>query len=196
MRISAGDEKAFRVLFDHYFDLLFSTALRYTAIRQLAEDAAQQVLMKIWEKRVELPDIDNLQAYLFTAAKREILGHFRKQSVRKEHILQVADLFREAREMDDPETLLISRQQEELLKRVISNLPTRQQEAFRLSRDHQMSYTEIAEAMGISRDTVKEYIGEVLKAVRGYIQANPHLLSCMIGYVLAQKYLHSYPPFL
>lgn len=183
-RIAGGDTQSFRVLFDRYFDLVFSTALRFTAVRQQAEDAAQQVFTRIWEKRTELPKVEKLEPYLFTAAKHEMLQYFRRQAHQRDYVLHVLEVFSEARGAD-PESLLISQEQVDRLQHVIGELPARQREAFLLSRDHELSYQEIAERMGISKETVREYIAAALKTLREYTQRHPGFVLAVAAYLLA-----------
>ena len=183
-RIARGDTQSFRVLFDRYFDLVFSTALRFTGVRQQAEDAAQQVFLKIWEKRTELPAVKQIEPYLFTAAKREMFQHFRRQAHQRDYVLHVLEVFSEARGAD-PESLLISQEQVEGLQSVIDALPARQREAFRLSREEELTYQEIAQRMGISKETVREYIALALKTLRQHSQQHPGMVLVIAGFLLA-----------
>jgi RNA polymerase sigma-70 factor (ECF subfamily) len=48
----------------------------------------------------------------------------------------------------------------------VDRLPPRCREAFQLSREHQLSYEQIAEAMGTSVKTVQEQIGRALRSLR------------------------------
>ncbi|MBW9201102.1 sigma-70 family RNA polymerase sigma factor [Bacteroidales bacterium SW299] len=49
---------------------------------------------------------------------------------------------------------------------IIEQLPPRQQEVFRLSREHQLTYQEIAQKLQISIKTVERHMGEALKFLR------------------------------
>jgi len=49
-------------------------------------------------------------------------------------------------------------------------LPPRQQEVFRLSRDEELSYREIAERLQISERTVEHHISDALKFLRKNIK--------------------------
>jgi RNA polymerase sigma-70 factor (family 1) len=183
LRIAAGDTQAFRVLFDQYFDLVFSTALRFTAVRHLAEDAAQQVFMKIWETRSELSKVEKIEPYLFTAAKHEMFQHFRRQAHQRDYVLHVLDVFSEARSLD-PESIYISQEQVNQLQHIIDHLPARQREAFLLSRDAELTYQQIAQRMGISKETVREHIAQALKTLREHTQQYPSVLAAVIVYLL------------
>lgn len=53
---------------------------------------------------------------------------------------------------------------------LISMLPPRQKEVFRLSRDEELSYREIAERLQISERTVEHHISDALKFLRKNIK--------------------------
>lgn len=48
--VAARDEQAFAALYDRYADLVFSASLRVLGDRQLAEDAAQDIFVRIWQR--------------------------------------------------------------------------------------------------------------------------------------------------
>ena len=63
--VSQGDEMAFRELFAHYQNKLYSVALRVTRSSTLSEEIVEDVFLKIWLKRNDLLEIQNFSAYLF-----------------------------------------------------------------------------------------------------------------------------------
>ncbi len=46
-----------------------------------AEDLAQEVLLKAWEKRDQLQDAERLQSWLFGIARNSVIDHFRKKDI-------------------------------------------------------------------------------------------------------------------
>jgi RNA polymerase sigma-70 factor (family 1) len=164
-RLAAGDAGAFDVLFRRYYDPLFSAAFVYVKVRAMAEDIVQQVFLKLWEKRERLTAVENLEGYLFMAARNEILNCLRQQAVRRNYANLVKEMFRE--ECDGPEAYLVAKQYGEIVQRAIGNLPPQQQRAWRLSREKGLCYDEIAQQMGIAIPTVKSHISGALKSIRG-----------------------------
>jgi RNA polymerase sigma-70 factor (ECF subfamily) len=49
--VSEGDEMAFKELFAHYQNKLYSIALRLTRSSTLSEEIVEDVFLKIWMKR-------------------------------------------------------------------------------------------------------------------------------------------------
>ena len=61
-RVHEGDELAFRELFYKYKSKLFSFLLDITKSKYLAEDMLQDVFLKIWQNRLRMRDVKNLDA--------------------------------------------------------------------------------------------------------------------------------------
>ncbi|MEP7259145.1 MAG: RNA polymerase sigma-70 factor [Flavitalea sp.] len=164
LRISRGDCYAFESLFRAYYDHLYSTAIMYIKMHELAEDIIQQVFLKLWERRSTLLRIDNLENYIFILTRNEILDHLRKQSVRQKYINRIRELFEE--ESRTPEQYLITKQKVEILQKAVVSLPPQQQQAWRLSREKGLCYEDIATEMGVSLSTVKGHISCALRSIR------------------------------
>ena len=56
-----------------------------------------------------------------------------------------------------------------LISHALEQLTSRQREIFEMSREKQLSYKEIAEALGISVNTVQEHISSSLRSLRTYL---------------------------
>lgn len=176
--IAQGNEDAFAQLYLRYYDRIFSVGLVYLKVREMAEDTVQQVFLKLWEKRSTITSIQNIESYLFIAARNEIYNVFRRQQVSETYREFVRELF--AEEPGSPEDLLIMRQQALILETAVSNLPERQQQAFRLSREKGLRHAEIAEIMNISVSTVKEHIAGATRHIKTYLSKHKDELLAII----------------
>lgn len=146
------------------YDKLYSVALMYLKVHELAEDSTQQVFLKLWEKRDALAAVEDLDAFLFITARNEIFNSLRTRSRQESYRELIRELFMQ--EAGSPEELLILKQRSRLIDQVIGRLPERQQQAFRLSREKGLRYKEIAGVMKISVPTVKEHISNALQQIR------------------------------
>lgn len=161
--VRAGNEAAFRTLFLAYFPRLAEYAAGFVDSREAAEDVAQEVLAEIWLKRAGLPDVTNLDGYVFRAVRNRALNLARHRKVR--HRAQQALTFRTKTTVvpDDPVVL------EEVKRAVLAavqDLPPRTKEVFLLSRVHGLTYAAIASTLGISIKTVEALMGRALAAIR------------------------------
>jgi RNA polymerase sigma factor (sigma-70 family) len=59
---------------------------------------------------------------------------------------------------------------ERFTEQVLGSLPKQQQLVYRMSRQQELSYDEIAEELNISRNTVKNHLVSALKTLRTQLQ--------------------------
>src|SRR3954465_549678 len=78
-KIARNDQQSFQDLFDTWWEPLFQYAFKVLQNRQDAEEVVQDFFIHFWNKRHELPEIQSLTAYLFTALKNRILNHLAKK---------------------------------------------------------------------------------------------------------------------
>src|ERR1700761_1304411 len=79
MEVADGNEAAYKRLFVHYWDQIYSTALLFTKSRELSQDLAQDVFAKVWVRREKLKEIDRFDAFLFIIARNVIIDRLRKK---------------------------------------------------------------------------------------------------------------------
>ena len=77
LQVAEGDEKAFSSLYYKYHHRLGIYLYQLTSSRPFAEEILQDVFCKVWEKRDQLPAIENFQAWLFTISKNQALNSLR-----------------------------------------------------------------------------------------------------------------------
>ena len=66
----------------------------------------------------------------------------------------------------DMEDELSAADLKEFIKRMVGELPPRQQEVFKMSRDEHLTYKEIATRLNISEKTVERHINEAIKFLK------------------------------
>lgn len=118
VRLSEGDESAFREFFHLYSHHIYNVAFIMTKSTGLAEDMVQEVFLKIWLSRASLASVENLKAYLYTSARHYILNELRKKS----HTLQFTDTLLEyfSESADNPEQALLRKESRGFLQLAIA----------------------------------------------------------------------------
>ena len=138
---------------------LYRMVYLWTKDRHLSEDLLQNVFTKTVERQKELQDHPNLGGWLMKTLKNETLTHFRKSS-------RMSSLDG-TEEFSSPEThALESKEEEELIFRLVDQLPQKQKDVFFLREVEEMSYEEIALQLEISLDQVKINLHRARKTVR------------------------------
>jgi len=80
-RVRRGDVAAFEELFRAMHAPLCEVADSYVQSQAIAEEIVQDLFFAIWMKRDRLPNVDSIEAYLFTAARNRSLHHLRHRAM-------------------------------------------------------------------------------------------------------------------
>ena len=169
--LKAGDEKAYKYLYEHYYKMLCMVALTFVNDMVVSEMIVSDVIFALWKNRDALEINSSLRNYLIRAIRNRCLN-YRAQSER-EQTLQT-DLGRqvEIEQANDesttsnPLTQLIEKELEKKINDSIESLPEQTRKIFCLSRFENMKYEEIAHETGVSVDVVKYHIKSALSRLR------------------------------
>lgn len=162
--LAMGDESAFEKIFVHYWDTIYSTALRFMKSADLAEDITQDVFAQLWTKRNVLPTVKKFSGYVFMVTRNMVFDQMRKNMLNGKMDDYLKLYFRE----DDTSSYMRAEMKDlgAQIEGAISRMPAKQQVAFRMSRFDGKSHEEIAQVMNISRLSVKNYIVKSLLMLR------------------------------
>ena len=163
-RINASDEKAFKILYDLYWEQLFISAFNLVKLRDVSEDILQEIFIKIWTNRGEIQINTSLKGYLYTCVLYKTYDYFRKnKDVFKEDFL---DNFNKRIQTSNPESKLIHKELISHINKSVDSLPEKTKVVFKLSRESQLSHKEIAKELNISTKTVEAHITKALKILK------------------------------
>jgi RNA polymerase sigma-70 factor (family 1) len=159
-----GDEHAFRALYDTYGPRIYSLGMHLTHSSMMAEELVQEVFEKLWKRRTSLNEVDNFPAYI-RAMVRNTAGNHLKRMAHERLIL--GRIAREQASAEQPREMAMEQDQlRRIWKETIDSLSPRVREVYLLSRMEGLKNAEIAERLGISLYTVKEYLKSALAAIR------------------------------
>jgi len=162
--LKAGDPKGLEALVRRYYQPLFATSYRYVLQREVAEELAQDVFLAFWEKRGQLTIEGNLAAYLQTSIRNRSINYLKSQYARRQQVfVELPEVPTAPSLENDTEEL------ELLLKQAIAQLPEKCAIVFKMSRFGEMTYEEIAQQLGISKETVKSQIKTALARIRTFL---------------------------
>lgn len=163
---------AFEALMRAHYARLCDFTIRQVHSRDVAEDIVQDVFAQLWRSWDGIELREPLR-YLYQAVRNRVVSHRRRQGVRegwREYVLAAA--------ADEPSGAGAAAAVEETdlaaaYARALDELPERCRLVFTMSREQDLSYAEIAQALGISVKTVETQIGRALKALR--LRLRPYL---------------------
>jgi RNA polymerase sigma-70 factor (family 1) len=155
-RLISGDEIAFRRVFDHYKNRLYSFCLKLTKSDERAEEIVHDVFLKVWLHREKINPELSFNAFVFKITKNLSLNFLRKAAL--DSALK-RRLFLEIEKADQSTmNLLTSIDYEHSLQKAIEHLPPQQQIVFKMSRIEGYTHAEIAEKLHLAKGTVKNYM--------------------------------------
>ncbi len=153
-------------MFERYKEKVYSLAWQIVKLPFLAEDVMQDVFVSLWQKRASLIEIDNPPAYLQRITRNRSIDELRK--IQTEQNTKNA-LWEQLQQNQTIANASASRQLEGLINKAIEQLPPKRKEVFLMSRTTDMSYQAIADASGLSKNTVKTHLQLAMKEVREYL---------------------------
>ena len=172
--IRAGDQEAFKIIYERYWDKIFVMCNNRLPQTDIAEDLLQDIFVSLW-KNPKLDEIQNLEAYLFQATKFSIIKYLNRSS-RVEYIDHTSYGLLDRIEELNLDDALNSKELQQLIFQEIERLPEKTKIIFNYSRIDNLNSKEIAEKLNISPRTVENQISKSLKHLRIFINNLKSLL--------------------
>lgn len=161
-----GSEYAFQIIFDRYKNRIYKLSLKYLVSPILAQEAVQDVFLKLWFAKDEINDWQHLEKWLALVSKNHCIDQLRKISREWQTVSLNENTSSELSENNSLNNV-IDKQYEELLSYIINKLPLKQKEVYSLVRESKLSYLQVGDKLGISPLTVKTHMSRALQYIKG-----------------------------
>lgn len=164
--------KWFNHLVNKYYTCLADFAYTLTRSRELSEEITDDVFIKIWDRREEVSQIENISSYLYKAIKNTSLNYLEK--INRHHIIPFDTLpeIHIPTHYNTPENEYISHELDNGLAKAVESLPEKCKLIFRLAKEDGLKYKEIASLTGLSEKTIENHISLALKKIMDCLQKN------------------------
>jgi RNA polymerase sigma-70 factor (family 1) len=83
--INSGDKKAYKKVFEEYFNALCAFSYKYIADQSETKDIVQDVFISFWEHKKDFEHINSIKAYLYTSARNKCLNSLKHKIVKQKH---------------------------------------------------------------------------------------------------------------
>lgn len=168
------DAEGLEDIFHLHYEGLCRYAFTFLKDQESAEDVAQKLFVKIWERRDDVTIWKDTKAYLYRSVHNSCLNELKRSTrVTKSPLIDI--YHQQGNEADDH---MEASELEERIENAVQLLPEKCQEVFRLSRFEELSYKEISERLNISVKTVENHMGKALKTMR--TELADYLPACLI----------------
>jgi len=146
-------------------DKLFRIAKRLLVSAEEAQDASQEVLSKLWEKRAELKALRSIEAYAITMTKNYCLDRLKLKEASN---LRLVHSNYESTS-DTIQKTLEHRDQLDVVGEYLKTLPAQQQLLFQLREVEGMEYDEIETILDMKPTAIRVSLSRLRKQLRAQL---------------------------
>jgi RNA polymerase sigma-70 factor (ECF subfamily) len=163
--VQAGDYSPASEIYDRYSGRIYNFAFRFLKNAEAAEDATQEVFVKMLRHANQFHGDAKLSTWLFSITANWCRDYLRKADNKPKESDEVLVTLPSSSELA-PDRTLEQRENELLVRRALASLTPEQREAILLSRYQGLSYAEIAQIAGCSEGAVKTRVFRAMETLK------------------------------
>lgn len=168
--ITANDcERSLKSLFFGLYPSLTGFANSILKSQEDAEESVTDFFMGLWQKRKELPEMENPRLYFLVGVKNASINRLKKRD-RQE--LPPLDEWQTNMEsvFFNPEELLLSSEAVRRIMNGVNTLPPKCKLIFKLVKEDGLKYQEVADLLNLSLKTVESQMAIAFRRIRSTIE--------------------------
>jgi RNA polymerase sigma-70 factor (ECF subfamily) len=167
LKFKAGDQEAFRQLFDRHKGRMIRYCYRFCGDQAVAEELAQEIFIRVYKAAPRYRPEARFRTWLYTIATRFCLNELRRPDYRR----QFESLSTPLKDQEDepkkrlilagnqrPDEDVVQAEQQQMVLEAMKKLPSNQRVALLLRVEEEFSYQEIGQQIGCSENQVKTLI--------------------------------------
>lgn len=170
-QIAEGNEPAFRVFYDRYWEKLYNYLMSIIKSPEITEEIVIDIFLKLWTGRELLQNIQHLDGFLRKVAYNKAMDFFKIASRDAQLKRVIADKMANEASIG-ADQLLLDNESQHILHQAIQQLSPQRRLIFTLSREEGLTHDQIARQLNLSRNTVRNSMAEALKTIRHYLKQN------------------------
>ncbi|AWM12831.1 RNA polymerase subunit sigma-70 [Flavobacterium sediminis] len=160
-------QQEFIQIISPFKDKLFRLAKRMLVSREEAEDATQEVLLKLWNRNDHLKGYNSVEALAMTMTKNYCLDQLK--SKRSGNLQLVHSNYKDGK--PDVEQQLEDRDALNWVERIINELPEQQRLIVQMRDIEELEFNEIASVLDMNETAVRVALSRARKTIREKITA-------------------------
>lgn len=178
LRLKEHNESAFAALFRRYYGYLYSIAIHYLKDPDLAEDAVQEIYLKLWINREQLNETLSVKNYLATAMRHQVLNALRneKRAILR-HLSHQAT--QTSADTSTEETLALN-EYSLVVSNGLNQLSAQRRLVFTLRSEKGLTNEEVAAQLQISINTVKVQYYHACRFLREYLRQHAGIEAMLV----------------
>ncbi len=156
------NQQAFLNFINPLKDRIFRLALRYLISKDAAEDATQEVIIKLWKMRKKLNRVDSAEAYAITITKNHCLDQLKLKNNNNMRIVHTNFSGRERNLQQQVE----AKDELHWVTEIIKTLSEREQALIQLRDIEQLAYDEIAKVLDMEETAIRVALSRARKKIK------------------------------
>lgn len=178
-QLIAGNEAAFKSVYDHYSGRLLANLLKLVKDPLLAREILQDLFVKVWDKRQLIDPEKPFRSWLYKIAENIVYDRFRKIS--RDKRLQQAMMQSATDFYLHVEEGLLNKENAAFLRQAIDAMPPQRRRIFILCRVEGKTYEEVSRLLGISTSTISDHIVKANRFLQQELRRNLSLTAGLIS---------------
>lgn len=155
MTKSAKNIVQFTISYNHYKDGVYNYILKMVGNRMVCDDLVQNVFLKLFENLDSITNKESIKFWIYTTARNEVYGHFRKKKVDLTKFVSDDSFDIEVISSENLEYQFELKEMKKIILKELEKVSIEQKEVFLLKEYGGFSYKEISAISNINEDLVK-----------------------------------------
>ncbi|WP_395632966.1 RNA polymerase sigma factor [Flavobacterium sp.] len=164
------NQKEFMQLVNPFKDKVFRMAKRLLVSTEEAEDATQEVLVKLWHKNDNLDEYKSIEAVAMTMTKNYCLDQLKSKRAGNMRIVHNNFTDREAglqKQVEDKDTW-------QWVERIMNDLPEQQKLIVQMRDIEEMEFEAISAILGMNESAIRTALSRARKTIRETMTKTHH----------------------
>lgn len=171
-KIKKGDVQSLNRLHVLYFHQMCLFARKIVSDEQVIENIVSDCFIKLWENRKKIEIKSSLKSYFYQILRNQIIDHYRGKQDMEELMEELPDI---------PNEVVFDEQQRYVkLYNAISKLPEQRKMVLELAVFDSLTYQQIADKLGISKNTVKTQIARAYRYLKESLEPRDFYFFCLL----------------
>ncbi len=176
-RAVAGDERAFAALVTRYQAAVFNLAYRMLGDAGEAEDAAQEVFLRIYRRLATYDPEHRFSTWVLSIASHYCIDLLRRKKPWLVPLENISNWMR-ARSRG-PEASALAQEQQDTVRNLLARLPEHYRLVLLLRYWHDLGYEEIAEVVDLPVSTIKARLHRARNALAAIVNGDGRLVDAL-----------------
>jgi RNA polymerase sigma-70 factor (ECF subfamily) len=158
----------FKLLVIPFSSRLYRLAFSLLGNREEAEDAVQEVYLKLWKMRSDLKNYKSIEALCVRVTRNQCLDYLRRRQKTRE--VQEDHKNEKGQVVDTPSEVMEKKERSEIINKLINQLPEPQRSLVFFRHVEGKEYHEIEELMDMNENAIRVSISRARKRLREMLQ--------------------------